>query len=264
MRTAVMTGSLVQVCLDEPPRVASVGVGVHGTESLRDVFRLPDLWQLHLYRYAGELTVDGEAHEIRPGYVSLTPPGALVRYRYRGRSEHLYAHLELPRTGDRLTVPVMQSAGAQAPMLSGLLQQAVAVAPRSHARASAEVWAALWRVAALAATREGDAERAHSPVAAAVAHVEANLAGPLSVPEVAEAAGVSHNHLIRLFRAETGATVVAYIRRRRMEQARHLLRESTLSIPAIAASVGIGDLQAFNKACRRELGASPRAVRAGG
>jgi AraC family transcriptional regulator len=39
-----------------------------------------------------------------------------------------------------------------------------------------------------------------------------------------------------------------------------------MSIPAIAASVGINDLQAFNKACRkacrRELGASPRAVRA--
>ncbi|MFE9864012.1 helix-turn-helix transcriptional regulator [Streptomyces sp. NPDC005506] len=259
-----MTGSLVQVCLDEPPRVASVGVGVHGTGSLRDVFRLPDLWQLHLYRYAGELTVDGVVHAIRPGHVSLAPPGALVQYRYRGRSEHLYAHLELPQSGEKLTVPLMQNAGAEAPMLSGLLQQAVAMAPRSQARASAEVWAALWRVAELAAPRGGGAERAHSPVAAAVAHVEAHLAGPLSVPEVAEAAGVSHNHLIRLFRAETGGTVVAYIRRRRMEQARHLLRESTLSIPAVAASVGIGDLQAFNKACRRELGASPRTIRAGG
>ncbi|MFE6625547.1 hypothetical protein ACFVGK_41355, partial [Streptomyces sp. NPDC057740] len=31
---------------------------------------------------------------------------------------------------------------------------------------------------------------------------------------------------------------------------------------AIAAAVGIADLQAFNKACRRELGASPRDVRA--
>ncbi len=29
----------------------------------------------------------------------------------------------------------------------------------------------------------------------------------------------------------------------------------------MAASVGIPDLQAFNKACRRELGASPRALR---
>jgi transcriptional regulator GlxA family with amidase domain len=46
-----------------------------------------------------------------------------------------------------------------------------------------------------------------------------------------------------------------------MERARHLLIASTLAIPAIAATVGIPDLQAFNKTCRKELGASPRAVR---
>ncbi|GAB3891053.1 hypothetical protein GCM10029964_063590 [Kibdelosporangium lantanae] len=64
-----------------------------------------------------------------------------------------------------------------------------------------------------------------------------------------------------MFRAETGRTVVAYLRHRRLERARHLLRESTMSIQAVATAVGIADLQAFNKACRRELGASPRAVR---
>jgi hypothetical protein len=65
------------------------------------------------------------------------------------------------------------------------------------------------------------------------------------------------------FRAETGVPVVGYIRQRRMARARHLLIATTMSIPAIAASIGITDLQAFNKACRRELGASPRAIRAG-
>ncbi|MFB4193681.1 hypothetical protein ACE11A_04800 [Streptomyces carpaticus] len=41
-----------------------------------------------------------------------------------------------------------------------------------------------------------------------------------------------------------------------------MLRESTLSISASAAQVGIPDLQACNKACRRDLGASPQALRA--
>lgn len=253
----------VQFCLDQPPRVANLGVGVHGTTGLRDVFRLPELWQLHLYRYAAELTVDGVVHAIRPGRVSLVPPGAVVEFRYGGRSEHLYVHFELPQSGDPLTVPVIQDAGTETPILTDLLQQAIAVAPRNPARAAAEVWAALWRVAGLAAPSGGVEERGHAAAAAAVAHIESHLAGPLTVPEVAAAAGISHNHLIRLFRAETGDTVVAYIRRRRMERARHLLRESTLSIPAVAALVGIGDLQAFNKACRRELGASPRAIRVG-
>ncbi|MCM1966274.1 AraC family transcriptional regulator [Streptomyces sp. G1] len=228
-----------------------------------DVFRLPDLWQLHLYRYRAELTVDGVTHRIRPGHVSLVPPGAVVSFRYEGRSEHLYAHFALPGAGPRAAVPVVQEAEAQTPALSELLLLAIAASPHTPRRADAEVWGALWRVAALA--RSGDGERRpHSAVAAALAYVESHLASPLAVPEVARASGVSHNHLSRLFKAETGTTVVAYVRRRRMERARHLLRESTLSIAAVADSVGIGDLQAFNKACRRELGASPRALRGGG
>jgi AraC-like DNA-binding protein len=232
---------------------------VHGTAGLRDVFELRDLWQLHLYGYVAELTVGDATHAIRPGRVSLIPPGTRMEYRYRGRSEHLFAHFAEARTGEPRAVPLMQDAGADARLLSTLLHQAIAT--DSAARSVACLWTALWQVAQLGP--QDGAGRGHAAVSAAVAHIESNLAGPLTVPGIARAAGVSHNHLIRLFRAETGQTVVGYIRRRRLERARHLLRESTLSIPAIAASVGIADLQAFNKACRRELGGSPRAVRAG-
>ncbi len=224
------------------------------------MFRLPDLWQLHLYRYEAELTVDDEVFAIRPGRVSLVPPGAVVRFRYRGRSEHLYAHVEFPPGPATSSVPVMQDAGALTPVLNELLLQAVASGSHRPRRAVADVWAALWRVAEL--SRMPGEERTHAAVGVAMAYIEAHLAEPLTVPEVAAAAGISHNHLLRLFRAEAGRTVVAYIRGRRLARARHLLRESTLPVAAVAAAVGLPDLQHFNKACRRELGTSPRAVRA--
>ncbi|MER6088870.1 AraC family transcriptional regulator [Streptomyces bluensis] len=248
-----------EIHLGEPPFVAAVGVGVHGVASRTDVFRLPELWQLHLYQYDAELTVDGAAHIIRPGRVSLVPPGTTVRYRYQGRSEHLYAHLRIPPAGPSRTIPVVQDAGPEFPFLTGLLLQAVASAPGTPERTRAEIWTALWRIAHLTPAVAHPCP--HPAVTAAIAHIEAHLAAPLTVPDIARAAGVSHNHLTRLFRAETGTTVVGYIRRRRLDRAHHLLRATTLSIPAVAASVGIPDLQAFNKACRRELGASPRALR---
>ncbi|SOD62681.1 Helix-turn-helix domain-containing protein [Streptomyces zhaozhouensis] len=254
------------VCLAEPPVVTSVGVGFHGPAGHVDVFRLPDLWQLHLYPYEADLTVDGTQHAIRPGRISLVPPATTVRYRYRSRCQHLFAHLRLPDVGERRTVPVMQDAGPELPLLSSHMHQAVAAWPGTPVRAAAEIWAVLWRVAHLAPPRsspQGRGKAPHPAVDTAIAYIEARLAETLTVPAVAHAAGVSHNHLTRIFGAATGDTVVAYIRRRRIARARHLLRESTLSIPAIAAQVGIPDLQAFNKACRRELGASPRAVRHG-
>jgi AraC family transcriptional regulator len=251
---------MIELHLATPPEVVSVGVGIHGVRGRRDVFRLPDLWQLHLYMYSADLTVAGTTYSVAPGYVSLTPAGTQVQFDYRGRSEHLYAHFRPRITGEPSYVPVVQDAGDAAPVLSGLLRSAVEASPSGSARMTAEVWTALWRIVDLtAANTEGDAR--HPAVSTAIAYVEANLTQPLTVPALARIAGISHNHLTRLFHAETGLTVIAYIRRRRMARARHLLVSSTLSIPAVAASVGISDLQAFNKLCHRELGGSPRSIR---
>jgi AraC-like DNA-binding protein len=247
------------VSLDHPPVVVNIGVGRHGVTRRTDTFRLPDLWSLHLYSYVADLVVDGVPYAIRPGSVSLVPPGAQTHYRYRGPSEHLYAHLRLVDDGDRQVIPMVQAAGAETPALTAHLQEALAASTQAPPRAVAEVWAALWRVARL---RGGVAsEPGHAAVGRAMALIETRLVGRLAVADIARTVGISHNQLTRLFRAETGQTVVAYVRRRRLERARHLLRETTMSIPAIAASVGIADLQAFNKACRREFGASPRRVR---
>lgn len=255
----------VEPALDRPPREVNAGVGVHGSTGPHEVFRLPHLWQLHLYGYTGQLELRGSSHPIRPGHVSLVPPGAEVHFHYGARRcEHLYAHFRLPGNGERRPVPVMQDAGSEAAVLSGLLRQTVAATAQSPVRASAELWTVLWRVTGLGGgAAESPTGSPHPALRAALAYVEERLACSLSVPEVARAAGVSHTHLTRLFREATGGTVVGHIRRRRMERARHLLEASTMAIPAIATTVGIPDLQAFNKACRRELGFSPRAVREG-
>lgn len=256
-----MTHSVV-LTLDLPPQVANAGVGVHGHAGPHEVFRLPRLWQLHLYGYSGTLEFGGFRHPIRPGHVSLVPPDTEVRFHYDSPPcEHLYAHFRLPGEGERRRVPVMQDAGAQAAVLGALLRQTVAAGPQSPARAAAELWTVLWRTTGLTSASDNREGSGHPGLQTAMAHIEEHLAAPLGVPDIARAAGMSHTQLTRLFRKHTGLTVVGYIRRRRMERAQHLLIASTLAIPAIAATVGIPDLQAFNKTCRRELGASPRAVR---
>lgn len=247
----------VTLHLDEPPEVVNAGVGIGGLNVSQERFLLPDLWQIHMHKYDGAIELGGTVHPIKPGYVSLIPAGVEVLFRYQGRSENFHIHAWLPKGGNANTVPVMQDAGVTTSALAEMFRQAVTA--EAPARANAEAWALLWRMTRLDPGPAGEGH--HRSVEAALAYIEEHLPSPLTVPEVAAAVGLSHNHLTRLFHAATGTTVVAHIRRRRLERARHLLLESTLSIPAVAAAVGIADLQAFNKACRRELGASPRAVR---
>ncbi len=248
----------VMLRLQQPPVIANVGAAVHGKTGKHDVFLLRDHWQLHLYAYSGELILGGLTHTIHPGHVSLVPPGQEVRFGYQGRSEHLFVHFQLPTEGPGLRVPVMQDAGERAEALSGMFRQALAAAHREPVQAAAEIWAVLWRVAQLAQPSDGGRRQA---VVRAMDFIESRLGQPVTVPQIARYAEVSHNQLTRLFRLETGETVVTYLRRRRLERAEHLLRRTTLPIPAIAGLVGIPDLQAFNKACRRELGQAPRAIR---
>lgn len=111
--------------------MVGAGIGVHGVSTAHDVFRLPDLWQLHLYNYEGALTLGQSVHPIRPGHVSLVPPNTEVHFHYRGRSEHFYVHLRLHDGGTARAVPVMQDAGAESTRLADLLRQAVTAMPTS-------------------------------------------------------------------------------------------------------------------------------------
>src|SRR5947208_9250694 len=108
----------VPLHLERPPLVANAGVGVHGVRRLHDVFRLPDLWQVHLYGYSAEVTIGGRTYPVAPGWVSFVPAGVEVRFDYTGRSEHLFAHFRPEAHGDPLTVPVVRDAGPAAAGLS--------------------------------------------------------------------------------------------------------------------------------------------------
>ncbi|NIZ91972.1 helix-turn-helix domain-containing protein [Kineococcus rubinsiae] len=269
----------VALDVSQPPEVVNQGRGTHGVLRSEDVFQLPQLWSLHLYGYAADLEVDGTPHAITPGCVTLVPPASLIRYRYHGPSQHLYAHLRAPRlpaadsraAASRLSV--LMHPGADLPRITELMESAVASAVARPERTRADVWTVLLRLAdrveaapadpAGRPDRVPDVHRVPDYVAATVSVIERRLAEPLTVRDVAAAVGVSPGHLTRVFSARTGETVVGYLRRRRVEHARHLLTSSTMSISAVAASVGIPDLQAFNKTCRAVTGSSPRGLRAG-
>ena len=250
----------VALPLDVPPVVVGLGVGLHGVRRRFERWQLPALYSLHLYSYRGELAVNRRVFEIRPGWVSLVPPGAVMEYRYQGPSEHLYAHLGFPPSQSVRAVPLMQNLGPAAPAIAERVRAATFLQNSGHR--AAELWSVLWAIALLAET-DGAAE-VHPAVSAAIRHIDAHLRDSLTVSDIAAATRFSVTHLDRVFRAATGRSVSSYLRDRRMSTARHLLEETTQSISSVATSVGIGDLQAFNKACRHYLGGSPRAIRARG
>lgn len=251
---------LAQVPLSRPPAVLQLGPGYHGRIPVQR-YRIPGLWCLHLYSYFATVIIDDHELAIRPGYVSLTPPGALMEYRYRGPSTHLYAHFRLTGTTASSAIPLMQDARDHFEPMATTIRSAVASPVHDPARWSAAVWTVLWQLADLPRANASHGPPSHPAVARTRAWIEQHLAEPIRVSNLARQADLSHNHLTRLFHAEMGMTIAQYIRDRRLALARHLLTHTTLPIKAVASQIGMTDLQQFNKYIRRGLGVPPRSLR---
>lgn len=240
--------------------MVGLGIGVHGIRRNFERWQLPKLYSVHIYGYHGSLRLNGQPFEITPGSISVVPPGFVMEYDYKGRSEALYAHLEIPKSEISRHVPLMRDLGVEGATLAARMQKAASFLDPAHR--AAELWSVLWKIALLP-TSANEKPYVHPAVRETMIYVDAHLREHLTVPEIASAVRFSKTHLDRVFLAATGVTVSTFVRQRKMETVAHLLQETTQSISSIAASVGISELQAFNKACRRTLGASPRSIRTG-
>jgi transcriptional regulator GlxA family with amidase domain len=70
-------------------------------------------------------------------------------------------------------------------------------------------------------------------------------------------AGVSPRHLSRLFRAELGISLAAYVELTRIDIARRLLEESASPIKMIAYAAGFGSTVTLRRAFLRRIGVAP-------
>src|SRR5919198_2923428 len=91
---------------------------------------------------------------------------------------------------------------------------------------------------------------------------DARYSEPLTVDDLARAAGLSRAHFSREFRRAFGESPYAYLLTRRLERAASLLRLTDRSIADICFSVGLQSVGSFTTSFTRTYGVSPTAYRA--
>lgn len=97
----------------------------------------------------------------------------------------------------------------------------------------------------------------HPGVQRALALMQASFAEPLSLSDIARAAGLSPTYLSQLFTAEVGHTLTAHLRQLRLEHAAHLLRSGECNVTEAALAVGYASVGQFSHAFRRTFGHPP-------
>ena len=250
-----------QIPLDSPPTTEFYDLDRY--EQGADTYRLYGLWCVHLYRYRADMLINGVTIPIRPRYVSIVPPDTTFTHKWPDNQNiHISIHFRLPENGAMQTVPIIQDLGEAFEsewdeILAVRRQKAESLGPMR-----AKAWSLLWRLA-LPHNPTVQQPGQHPSLVRAQEIINEHLSEPIEVAKIAHDVGLSHNHLIRLFRATHGVTIQGYIRSRRAERARYLLTHTSRPIKAIAYSVGLPDVQSLNKTLRRVYGKSPSAIRNG-
>jgi AraC family transcriptional regulator len=136
------------------------------------------------------------------------------------------------------------------PMLDALVRQLVIHLLRSHLTVRKPTQIEL--------SRAGPVDRR---LRRAIEFMHDNYERELALEEIASAAYLSEYHFARLFKQITGVTPHVYLANVRLEHARSLLSETSLSISDIATRVGYQSQSHFTKIFKSVTGVTPRLYR---
>lgn len=91
--------------------------------------------------------------------------------------------------------------------------------------------------------------------------IENDLSEDLSLSILANAAGLSEYHFLRMFKQSTGVTPHQYVINQRIERAKELLQRTNMSITEIAYLLGFSAPAHFTHHFRRKTGVAPSKLR---
>ena len=97
----------------------------------------------------------------------------------------------------------------------------------------------------------------NAKVLSIIEYMEANIAEPLPLVDIAAYVGLSRRQIERLFQQHMGRSPARYYLEVRLDRARHLLMQSTIPVVDVAIACGFVSASHFSKCYREMYGKSP-------
>jgi AraC family transcriptional regulator len=95
-----------------------------------------------------------------------------------------------------------------------------------------------------------------------IEYIEVNLDREIALSALAQTAGMSPHYFSELFKQSVHISPYQYVLRRRIEHARKLLEEPSVTVFEAAMRSGFSDQSQFTKIFRRAVGVTPTSYRA--
>ncbi|ULL13075.1 AraC family transcriptional regulator [Paenibacillus sp. H1-7] len=102
-----------------------------------------------------------------------------------------------------------------------------------------------------------DKKASAASIEESVSYINEHYMLKLTLPMLAQRAGMSEGHYTVLFKQHTGSTMTHYLRQIRIEKAKEMFIQTRLPAKEIAQKVGFADYFHFSRIFKQEVGCSP-------
>jgi AraC family transcriptional regulator of arabinose operon len=232
--------------------------------------RLQPAYQLVLvHTGSARVTVNGLPRDIPAGHVGLLLPGTTEFFAFAPdrQTRHswiaaapAYLDGELCRRLDRTTPCLPLSATMQTCVDLG--REVADVDDPERRPVLAAVARAALALYVAEATHAASAQRAEHPAVARARELARRRAAEgIRVSDLAREVGLSMEHLVRLFRRQTGLTPGAVLREERLSHGMHLLQHTGLTVAEVARRSGFVSPHHFARSVRAATGMTPSELR---
>ena len=220
----------------------------------------------------GEASVEGEKYLLKPQTLMIFPKGSHHGYRTQkgGRWVFYWMHISGAHCSAMLS-HLIRECGCCLNMSCGekivSCVEALISSALHHDEydlfSAQQVSDMLFEVMREICLPRGEKRIRRDAVRRAIELMEKNYDRPLMIGEIAAQLYLSEEHVIRMFKKETGLTPHRYIRQLRINRACIYLEQSDMSIAQIAQSVGYQSVSSFVAQFRHSCGVTPGEYRRG-
>jgi AraC-like DNA-binding protein len=218
----------------------------------------------------GWCNVDGRGHEVNPGELLVIPPD--VPYAYGADDSRPWTISWVQALGANLGFFLAElGITAQSPVLSlgenprllalfhEVLEALGGAAFSARLLYASQALAHLLSAMIWRRCENGRSEPdVRQKIEQSVVYMQQHLDKPLQVATLAALANLSPSHYAKLFKRRIGRAPIDYFIRLRMQQARHLLADASLSVKEVAAALGYDDPFYFSRVFKSVNQVAPR------
>ncbi len=230
-----------------------------------NVESLPGYALLLIFDGRGKLTIDSKTSDLRQGICFFLKPGSRIEAR-QNPSYPLFlflAHFDILDTQEQLVTKTNSSSEPQSVFIRNVrnletLAELVASRQKDDPLFADAINMLIRLLVEEATHHSGDFD---SKVYEALHAIENDLARKWTVPDLAREADMASSAFARSFRCMMNEPPIHYVTRRRMEEAKRQIQQSSLPIDEIAINLGYSNLSSFHKIFRERIGYSAESLR---